>query len=78
MDLTIAAFPNAPEDKAIVVFGFSSDEFSQAVYMQVPDDVQQCIAYADELYKNFIQACADAVKAKKNAQAVKGTFRNNE
>lgn len=78
MDLTIAAFPNAPEDKALVVIGFSSGEFSQAVYIEVPDDPQLCIAYADQLYKSFIEASAAAVTAKKNARAVKGTFRNDE
>lgn len=78
MDLTIAPFPNPNSDEAIVVFGFSDTNFSQAVYMKVPDDVQMTVAYADELYKNFIQACAEAVKAKKNARAVNGTFRNDE
>lgn len=75
MDLTIVPHPNPHTDEPVIVFGFTSEEFSQCVYMKVPEDPQQCLAYADELYRNFIEACATAVKTHKSAKSVRSTFK---
>lgn len=78
MDLTIAPHPNPHTDKPIIVFGFTSEEFSQCVYLEVPEDPQECVKYADELYRNFIEACAMAVKVNKSGKAIRSTFKGKK
>lgn len=65
--LTVAPLPGA--DKPTIVIGFSSDEFSQAVYFQVSDDVQETVKFADMFYKAILEAAATAYKEYKHAES---------
>jgi hypothetical protein len=72
MELIISAMPS--EEKPGVIFGFSSAEFSQCVYMNVDEDPIQCLKVAEEMADAFVKACGEAVKnyrkAQKNAKSL--------
>lgn len=46
-----------------IIFGFSSHAFSQAVFIDAPEDAGTAVQAADALYKGFLEACGAAVKA---------------
>lgn len=69
VQITISAHPSA--DSPHIIFGFSSPEFSQCVYLPVPSDPTKAVQVADMLYKGYLDAAGEAVK---NSKAVKGTF----
>lgn len=59
----------------MIVIGFSGNTFSQAIYKPVPDNPQETVAFADDIYKGIIEQSA---LAHKNFKAVAGTFSNGE
>ena len=70
VQITISAHPNA-QDTPHIIFGFSSDAFSQCVYLPVPEDPREALQVADMLYKAYLDAAGEAVK---RVRALKGTF----
>lgn len=66
--MTIAPYPGAPVPT--IVFGFTSGDFSQCVYLQVDEDPLKCVEMANDIAEAFVAACGAAVKAHKEAANV--------
>ncbi len=73
-NLTIAAHPTS--DSPTVIFGFSNEMFSQAVYITVSSDPLENVKFADELYAAYLNAASEAVKRHRNLST--GTFSNGK
>lgn len=69
VELTIMPSPNT--NNPVVIFGFSSGEFSQCVYLNVDTDPLACVEMANNIAEQFVNACAAAVKAYNNAHPSK-------
>lgn len=67
---------NAP--RPTILMGFSSDTFSQAVFLSVDEDPLKCVEMANDLAKQFVDACGRAVTSWKNSNAIPDTFKSNE
>lgn len=61
MELVIAHVPDTATPT--VVFGFTSETFSQCVYMTVDEDPIECLTYAEKLSDGFVKACGQAVQS---------------
>ena len=56
--------PIVDGDKAPkIIFGFANYAFSQAVFIDAPQDAGKAVQVADALYKGYLEACGAAVKA---------------
>lgn len=73
MEIVIQHYPDA--DKPTIVFGFTSPEFSQCVYLRVDSDPLECVKMANQIHEQFLAACGAAVTAvneRKAARKAKG------
>lgn len=73
MELVIQHFPDA--DKPTILFGFSNEYFSQAVYLRIDTDPLKCVEMANGIHEQFVAACGAAVTAyneRKAARKAKG------
>jgi hypothetical protein len=63
IQIHIGPKPTAEGDKGPqIIIGFTSESFSQAVFLDAPSDPQDAVKAADALYKGYLDACATAVK----------------
>ena len=63
IQFSISEKPHWPGDTGPqIIIGFHNASFSQAVYLDVPKDPQDCVKVADAFYKGFIEACAVSTK----------------
>lgn len=59
----ISVKPIASGDKGPqVIFGFTHAAFSQAVFLDAPQDALDAVKVADALYKGYLEAAGTAVK----------------
>jgi hypothetical protein len=74
--VTIDHVENAPVPTILI--GFSSPDFSQAVYLAVDSDPLKCVEMANQLAQQFIDACGRAVKGHKaTLSVVPDTFKGD-
>ena len=73
MELVIAPVPDS--ETPTVVFGFTSETFSQCVYMTVDEDPVACLKYAETLADGFVAACGAAVQS---AREVRNAGKGND
>lgn len=76
IELTVDHVPGAP--RPTIVVGFSSDQFSQAVYLSVDENPLNCVEMANNLAQSFIDACGRAVKEFKERNNVPDTFKASD
>lgn len=65
MDIQIHLGPkpqNADDSGPQVIIGFTSEQFSQAVFLDVSQDPQEAVKVADALYHGYLKAAGEAVK----------------
>lgn len=64
MNLHLSEKPIAEGDTGPqIIFGFTSEQFSQAVYLDASLNAADAVQAADALYKGYLEACGAAVKA---------------
>jgi hypothetical protein len=62
-----------------IVFGFSTKEFSQCVYLQVDSDPLKCVEMANQMHDAFVAACGRAVSEHKTSlTVVPDTFQSHD
>ena len=54
-----------------IIFGFTSANFSHAVYLDAPMDPADAVRAADAFYKGFLEAAGASVKAWNEAKETK-------
>lgn len=63
VEIHIGPKPIADGDKGPqIIIGFTSESFSQAVFLDAPKDPQDAVKAADALYKGYLEACGFAVQ----------------
>lgn len=76
IEVVISPVANAP--RPTILMGFTDSTFSQAVYLSVDEDPLQCVEMANQIAQKFIDACGEAVKGWKAANAIPDTFQSHD